>query len=151
MTSFANSMPQDNAEAGKKEPGKEAGEARTRELGKIKQEEALRSLQRLEALMQKLASRANERDPTNVAKLREAFSLSREVQIRESMRQILELIKADKLDRAVQVQKQVESDLRAVLDLLLDRELDPRKLLKEIRRLRKILADLDQVIEEEIG
>ena len=135
----------------KEKPGKEAAEENKNELGKIKQEEALRSLQRLEALMQKLASRANERDPTNVAKLREAFSLSREVQIRESMRQILELIKADKLDRAVQVQKQVESDLRAVLDLLLDRELDPRKLLKEIRRLRKILADLDQVIEEEIG
>ena len=135
----------------KEKPSKEAAEENKNELGKIKQEEALRSLQRLESLMQKLASRASERDPTNVAKLREAFSLSREVQIRESMRQILELIKADKLDRAVQVQKQVESDLRAVLDLLLDRELDPRKLLKEIRRLRKILADLDQVIEEETG
>ncbi|MCH2581850.1 MAG: hypothetical protein MK133_11735, partial [Planctomycetes bacterium] len=54
-----------------------------------------------------------------------------------------------KLDRAVQLQKKVESDLRAVLDLLLERELDPRKLLKEIRRVRKILEDLDKVIEEE--
>ena len=85
LTSFANSMPQDNAEAGKKEPGKEAGEARTRELGKIKQEEALRNLQRLEEIMQKLTVRPDERDPANSARLREAFSLAREVQIRESM------------------------------------------------------------------
>ncbi len=149
--SFAAAPAQEAGPGGKEKPGKEAAEANKNELGKIKQEEALRSLQRLEALMQKLAARANERDPANVAKLREAFSLSREIQIRESMQQILALIKSGKLDRAVQVQKKVESDLQIVLDLLLDRELDPRKLLKEIRRLRKILADLDQVIEEEIG
>jgi len=148
-TSFANSMPQDNTEAGEKDPGKEAGEARTRELGKIKQEEALRNLQRLEEIMQKLTVRPDERDPANSSRLREAFSLSREVQIRESMQRILAFIKNGKLDRAVQLQKKVESDLRAVLDLLLEKELDPRKLLKEIRRVRKILEDLDKVIEEE--
>ena len=147
--SFANSMPQGNTEAEKKVPGKEADEARTRELGKIKQEEALRNLQRLEEIMQKLTVRPDERDPANSARLREAFSLSREVQIRESMQRILAFIKSGKLDRAVQLQKKVESDLRAVLDLLLEKELDPRKLLKEIRRVRKILEDLDKVIEEE--
>ena len=99
--------------------------------------------------MQKLTVRPDERDPANSARLREAFSLSREVQIRESMQRILAFIKSGKLDRAVQLQKKVESDLRAVLDLLLEKELDPRKLLKEIRRVRKILEDLDKVIEEE--
>lgn len=149
--SFAFATLQETGRGGKDEPRKEAAKANRDELGKIKQEEALRNLQRLEARMQKLAARANEREPASGAKLREAFSLSREAQIRESMQQILTLIKSGKLDRAVQVQKQVESDLQAVLDLLLDKELDPRKLLKEIRRLRKILADLDRVIEEETG
>jgi len=143
------SMPQDNDEAGKNTPAKEASGARARELGKIKQEEALRNLQRLEEIMQKLTTRPEERDPANSARLRDAFSLSREIQIRETMKEILAFIEAGKLDRAVQLQKKVESDLRAVLDLLLENELDPRKLLKEIRRVRKILEDLDKVIEEE--
>ena len=130
-------------------PARKAGEARVRELGKVKQAEALRNLQRLEAIMQKLTARPDDRDPTNSVRLREAFSLSREIQIRETMQKILAFIEADKLDRAVQLQKKVESDLQTVLDLLLEKELDPRKLLKEIRRVRKILEELDQVIEEE--
>ncbi|MEC7776456.1 MAG: hypothetical protein VYC32_10195 [Planctomycetota bacterium] len=130
-------------------PAKKAGEARVRELGKVKQAEALRNLQRLEAIMQKLTARPDDRDPANSVRLREAFSLSREIQIRETMQQILAFIESGKLDRAVQLQKKVESDLQAILDLLLEKELDPRKLLKEIRRVRKILEELDQVIEEE--
>ena len=133
----------------KKAPDKEADEARTRELGKVKQAEALRNLQRLEAIMQKLTARPDDRDPANSVRLSEAFSLSREIQIRETMQKILAFIEAGKLDRAVQLQKKVESDLQTVLDLLLEKELDPRKLLKEIRRVRKILEELDQVIEEE--
>ncbi|MCH2579784.1 MAG: hypothetical protein MK133_01120 [Planctomycetes bacterium] len=130
-------------------PDRKAGEARVRELGKLKQAEALRNLQRLEAIMQKLTARPDDRDPANSGRLREAFSLSREIQIRETMQKILAFIEAGKLDRAVQLQKKVESDLQTVLDLLLEKELDPRKLLKEIRRVRKILEELDQVIEEE--
>lgn len=130
-------------------PARKAGEARVRELGKVKQAEALRNLQRLEAIMQKLTARPDDRDPANSVRLRDAFSLSREIQIRETMQQILAFIEAGKLDRAVQLQKKVESDLQTVLDLLLEKELDPRKLLKEIRRVRKILEELDQVIEEE--
>ena len=130
-------------------PARKAGEARVRELGKVKQAEALRNLQRLEAIMQKLTARPDDRDPGNSVRLRDAFSLSREIQIRETMQQILAFIEAGKLDRAVQLQKKVESDLQTVLDLLLEKELDPRKLLKEIRRVRKILEELDQVIEEE--
>ena len=130
-------------------PDRKAGEARVRELGKLKQAEALRNLQRLEAIMQKLTARPDDRDPANSVRLREAFSLSREIQIRETMQQIVAFIEAGKLDRAVQLQKKVESDLQTVLDLLLEKELDPRKLLKEIRRVRKILEELDQVIEEE--
>lgn len=138
------SMPQENTAEEKK-----AEEVRTRELGKVKQAEALRNLQRLEEIMQKLTARPDDRDPANSARLREAFSLSREIQIRETMQRILAFIEAGKLDRAVQLQKKVESDLQAVLDLLLEKELDPRKLLKEIRRVRKILEELDKVIEEE--
>ncbi|MCS5626851.1 MAG: hypothetical protein NZ935_04650, partial [Planctomycetes bacterium] len=130
-------------------PDRKAGEARVRELGKLKQAEALRNLLRLEAIMQKLTARPDDRDPANSVRLREAFSLSREIQIRETMQQIVAFIEAGKLDRAVQLQKKVESDLQTVLDLLLEKELDPRKLLKEIRRVRKILEELDQVIEEE--
>ena len=143
------SMAQEDSGKAADTPARKAGEARVRELGKVKQAEALRNLQRLEAIMQKLTARPDDRDPTNSVRLREAFSLSREIQIRETMQKILAFIEADKLDRAVQLQKKVESDLQTVLDLLLEKELDPRKLLKEIRRVRKILEELDQVIEEE--
>ncbi|MDE0740768.1 MAG: hypothetical protein OSB83_16355, partial [Planctomycetota bacterium] len=93
-------------------PARKAGEARVRELGKVKQAEALRNLQRLEAIMQKLTARPDDRDPANSVRLRDAFSLSREIQIRETMQQILAFIEAGKLDRAVQLQKKVESDLQ---------------------------------------
>jgi hypothetical protein len=143
------SLGQEDSRKTTETPARKAEEARGRELGKVKQAETLRNLQRLEAIMQKLTARPDDRDPANSVRLREAFSLSRESQIRETMQKILAFIEAGKLDRAVQLQKKVESDLQTVLDLLLEKELDPRKLLKEIRRVRKILEELDQVIEEE--
>ena len=68
--SFAFATLQETGRGGKDEPRKEAAKANRDELGTIKQEEALRNLQRLEARMQKLAARANEREPASGAKNR---------------------------------------------------------------------------------
>jgi len=118
-------------------------------LAKVKQEEALRGLKRLEETMEKLARLLERKEPHNASKLDAAFLISRRQQIRESMTKILVLIAEKKYDRAQDLQKQVGDDLQAMLDVLLDKEVSPRELLKHIRNLRKVLKDIDTVVEEQ--
>ena len=119
------------------------------DLVQVKQEEALRNLGRLEQAMERLSRLLVRKEPTNAAKLQEAFIFTRQQTIREKMKTILELVEARKFDRATETQKEVEKDLGELLAILLERDVDPRELLKHMRRLRKIIADLDQVVAEE--
>ena len=87
-----------------------ANPGKTPDLAKVKQEEALRDLQRVEETMEKLARLLLRQEPHNAAKLDEAFLVARRQQVRENMKRIVQLIVAEKYDRAREIQKQVEKE-----------------------------------------
>ncbi len=124
-------------------------ESVTDDFAKTKQEEARKKLQIFEEAMNRLERRIRQTDPEKAAKLKAAFKTSRERLIREGMEKILTLIKQDKFHEAIEDQKVLKSRLEEILQILLERDIDLRELIKEIKKLRDVVQGLDQVIKEE--
>ena len=119
------------------------------DIARVKQEDALNGMERLEAMLDRVANLLVNTEPRNAAKLRMAFRKARRSMVRERMERIVKFLEDRKLDRAVEAQEEVQVDLEQLLDILLEKDIDPRELLKEIRRLRDMLKQLDEIIEEE--
>jgi hypothetical protein len=128
---------------------KEAPKLQAPDLAKVKQEEAREKLERLEETMDRLSRLIARTEPQNAAKLRLAFREARDRLLREGMDKILKYLQERKLDRAVSEQGQVKINLEEILAILLEKDIDPRELLKHIRRLRDIVQGLDGVIRDE--
>ena len=120
-------------------------------LAKVKQEEAAQKLERLEDAMDRLSRALAQSEPQNAARLQLAFRYSRDRLLREGMDRIVKYLEEKKLDRVVSEQQQVTVHLGEILAILLEQDIDPRELLKHIRRLRDIAKDLDRVIRDETG
>jgi hypothetical protein len=131
------------------EPGRAGAVPPSPDLARVKQEEALKDLHKLEEAMDRLAALLARSEPQNAAKLAEAFRKSRQTMVREKMERILAYLKDRKLDRAIETQGEVRVNLQEILDILLEKDMDPRELLKHLRRLRDILERLDAVVREE--
>ncbi len=121
------------------------------DLAKVKEEEAREKLERLEETMDRLSRLLSQTEPQNAAKLKLAFRESRDRLLREGMDRIVKYLKERKLDRAIEEQGQVKVNLEEILSILLEKDIDPRELLKHIRRLRDLVQALDKVIEDETG
>ncbi len=119
------------------------------ELARIKQAEAQERLKELEETMDRLARLLSTTEPRNAQKLRTAFEESRERLVREGMGRVVEFLRERKLDRALESQASVARNLDELLSILLEKDISPRELLKHIKRLTGVLADLDRVVEEE--
>ena len=130
-------------------PAVRSEEPKTPDLAKVKQEEARQKLERLEEAMDRLARLLATTEPQNAAKLRLAFREARERLVREGMDRILKYLEERKIDRAIEEQDLVKVNLEEILAVLLEKDIDPRDLLKHIRRIRDILRDLDKVIQDQ--
>jgi tetratricopeptide (TPR) repeat protein len=119
------------------------------DLARVKQEEAREKLERLEETMDRLSRLLAQSEPQNAAKLRMAFKEARDRLLREGMDRIVRYLDAKKLDRAIEDQDRIKDNLQEILDILLEKDVDPRELLKHIRRIRDILTGLDKVVADE--
>ena len=134
---------------GQDEPRAEESQRGAAELGKIKQEQAREKLEGLEEKMERLARLLSRTDPQNAQKLRAAFRASRERLVREGMDRIIQFLNAKKLDRAIEDQRIISESLRELLAILLEKDINPRELLRHIRGIRKTLEDIDSIVQEE--
>ena len=123
--------------------------AQPTDLARIKQEEAREKLERLEEAMDRLSRVLSQSEPQNAAKLKLAFRQARERLVREGMDHVIQFLKDRKLDRAIEEQGEVQVHLQELLDILLEKDIDPRELLKHIRKLRDTVQGLDKVIQDE--
>ena len=128
---------------------KPAENPKVAELGSIKQAEAREKLQALEETMDRLARLLGATEPDKALKLREAFATSRKRLLREGMDRVVRFIEERKLYEARETQDSLVQNLQDLLDILLEKDIDPRELIKAVRELRDIVKDLDQIIQEE--
>ena len=121
----------------------------SRDLAAIKQQEARENLKAFEETMDRLSRLLATSEPQNAVKLRTAFRMSRERLIREGMDRVVQFLAENKLDRAIEDQRVVTGHLQELLGILLEKDIDPRELIRHIRRVRDVLKDLDEVVKEE--
>ncbi|HLU49743.1 MAG TPA: hypothetical protein VK116_16705, partial [Planctomycetota bacterium] len=100
----------------------EADSARP-DLARVKEEEALSQIQRLEEMLDRVAKLLEETEPQNAARLRMAFLRARDRMVRERMEEVVRFIEAREFDRAIDAQAEISEDLEILLAILLEREL----------------------------
>lgn len=133
------------------EPDTTGGQNAVGDLAAIKQAEARKKLQALEETMNRLSRLLETTEPDRAAKLRSAFRESRERLLREGMDRVVRFIEERKFYEALERQGSISGDLDELLSILLEKDIDPRELMRQIRRLRDVVQDLDAVIREETG
>jgi len=119
------------------------------DLARVKEEEAREKLERLEEAMDRLSRALAQTEPQNAAKLKLAFREARDRLVREGMDRVIKYLNEKKLDRALEEQTQVKVNLEELLSILLEKDVDPRELLRHIRKLRDTVTGLDKVIQDE--
>ncbi len=122
---------------------------RAANLANVKEQEVKEKLKRLEEAMDRIAARLRPTEPYNAAKLERAFRESRRRLVVHNMDRVLEYLRENKLDRALAEQKEVSLHLEHLLRILLQEDIDPRELMRHIRRLKGHLKDLDGIIRDE--
>ncbi len=127
----------------------DAGKTAVPDLAKVKQEEAREKLERLEEAMDRLSRALMQNEPQNAAKLKLAFREARDHLLREGMDRVVKYLSDRKLDRAIEEQGQLKVNLEELLSILLEKDIDPRELLKHIRRVRDVVQTIDKVIQDE--
>ncbi len=128
---------------------RKTADTREQNLARIKENEAREQLRRLEESMTRIARALRTSEPYNAAKLERAFRESRRRLLIRGMERFLKYLEEQKLDRAVEEQGEVEINLDELLDILLEKDIDPRELIKHIKRMKGLLKDVDGIIRDE--
>ncbi|MBK8980534.1 MAG: hypothetical protein IPM29_31920 [Planctomycetes bacterium] len=113
------------------------------------QAEAQRRFQELHERMQRLQLVKAEQEPDESRTLEQGNRLIQERSIHDRMATIRDLLTQERFDEALDAMGGVRKDLDALLDLLLNRELDLEELLAEIERLEAYKERVEALIDEQ--
>ncbi len=133
--------------------GEEAGDASAaaqRDAGPtewlaLEQQRLQEQFQRLEEMMLRMAELTAGTDPQRAALLRKAVAKSKEDFIAAQLERLAGMLQAGELAPAMERQEQVDTDLRALLELLLSEDRS-RQIESERARLREYLRELNRLI-----
>ena len=113
------------------------------------QEKARLKFEELHERMQKLQVLLASTEPESAKTLEVGNRHIQESQLHEAMREVKKLIDGEQWDAALTKMDGVRKDLNSLLDLLLNRNLDLKKLLEEIARLENFLKRVDQLAKDQ--
>jgi hypothetical protein len=105
---------------------------------------------RLELLAGRLAEMSKATQPRRAELLQQLVARSREKDLPGRFEAIVEALKTDDLSKAGDVQTSLQTDLQAMLELLLQEDRD-RQIESERQRISKYLAELNKVIRQQRG
>ncbi len=115
----------------------------------VRQDHVKRMMQDLDQKFVELARSIEKSEPAQAKRLIEALQQSRELTIEGRMGKIATLLNQTQFDTASEEQKLVINDLKKLIHILLEDELDKDRIQAEIDRLEKWKAQLDQLIPEQ--
>ncbi len=113
------------------------------------QRQAFAKFQDLKASMRRLQKLLSDSDSNKAKRLKAGFGLMSEKKVESQMREIEDLLKLESWEPSLRKMKRVQDDLRLLLSLLLDRDVDLQKLLEEIVRLEGFKKKVEKLIEEQ--
>ncbi len=105
---------------------------------------------RLELLAARLAELSKSTQPRRAELLRQLVAKSREKELPEQFQRIVEHLKRDRLGEASEMQTVLQTELQAMLDLLLQEDRD-QQIESQSKRISKYLADLNKIIRQQRG
>ncbi|QEG35576.1 coiled-coil domain-containing protein [Bythopirellula goksoeyrii] len=105
---------------------------------------------RLELLAGRLAELSKSTQPRRAELLRQLVAKSREKELPEQFRSVIDALKQDRLSEASEVQTSLHSELQAMLELLLQEDRD-RQIESQTKRISKYLAELNKLIRQQRG
>ena len=114
----------------------------------LKQSQLADRYRQLESLLLKMAEYDSSNNPRRAALLRQALSNGKERRIGGQLDELVKLFQREQLQRAVDGQTAVQSDLKALLDLLLSED-RPDRLKNEQARVRNYIKKLDRLIRQQ--
>lgn len=114
----------------------------------LKQSQLADRYRQLESLLLKMAEYDSGSNPRRAALLRQALATGKERRIGGQLDELVKLFQREQLQRAVDGQTTVQSDLKALLDLLLSED-RPDRLKNEQSRVRNYIKKLDRLIRQQ--
>lgn len=113
------------------------------------QRQAERMFTELHERMQRLQVALAEQEPEQSRVLQAGNRFIQEQRLRESLGKIQELLAAERWDESLEQMRGARKEMLALMDLLLDRNADLRKLLEEIARLEAFKARVGELLEQQ--
>ncbi|MEX2175211.1 MAG: hypothetical protein WD872_12685 [Pirellulaceae bacterium] len=124
--------------------------AGTTPLG-VRQQRVERMMEDLERKFISLQRSLGETEPERAKKLKETFDKAKELLIQQRMGDVTKLLDQARLDTATEGQKAILTDIRTLLEILLDEKSDRDKAREEFERLSEWKKQIEKLIGQEKG
>ena len=116
----------------------------------LQQQQIADNFQRLQDLLLRMAELSEMTDPRRAALLKRVVQKSEQQLVGVQFESLVELLKGDRLSRAIENQDNLQQDLRALLELLLS-ENRARRIESEKARIGEYLKRLNRIINQQKG
>ncbi len=144
-------------EAGPKTPTKSKAKAAVKAAGdqqgdkspKKLQNQAFLKFRELQSTMRSLKAELKEREPDKVKRIQVGLRFMAETKMEERMKEISDLLEGKSWDEAIRGMDTIRKDLDQLMQLLLDRDVDLRKLMEQIDKLEKFKNQVDKLLTEQ--
>jgi hypothetical protein len=124
--------------------------AGTTSLG-VRQQRIERMMEDLERKFRELQKAIGENEPDRAKRLEETYQKAKELLIQQRMGDITKLLDQAKLDTATDSQKAVLTDIRTLLEILLNEKSDKDKAREEFERLAEWKKQIENILGQEKG
>ena len=128
---------------------KTAGEQQGNKSPKNLQNQAFLKFRELKSTMRSLKAELKEREPDKVKRIQVGLRFMAETKMEERMKEIGDLLEGKSWDEAIRGMDSVRKDLDQLMQLLLDRDVDLRKLMEQIDKLEKFKNKVDKLLTEQ--
>jgi myosin heavy subunit len=113
------------------------------------QSQAFHKFRELQSTMRSLKAELKEREPDKVKRIQVGLRFMAETKMEERMKEISDLLEGKSWDEAIRGMDTIRKDLDQLMQLLLDRDVDLRKLMEQIDKLEKFKTKVDKLLKEQ--
>lgn len=129
---------------------KSAGEQGGKEVSPTHlQSQAVLKFRELQSTMRSLKAELKEREPDKVKRIQVGLRFMAETKMEERMKEVSDMLEGKSWDEAIRQMDTIRKDLDQLMQLLLDRDVDLRKLMEQIDKLEKFKNKVDKLLSEQ--
>ncbi|GEM_PF-1585736 len=113
------------------------------------QSQAFLKFRELQSTMRSLKAELKDKEPDKVKRIQVGLRYMAETKMEERMKEVADLLEGKSWDEAIRGMDTIRKDLDQLMQLLLDRDVDLRKLMEQIDKLEKFKNQVDKLLQEQ--